>query len=123
MSAPADNQSGERKASRDIDNIATMTTALLAPAVEPLLLGGRTFRSRLILGPGKYPALAPMQAALAAWGPEMVTVALRGVSFDARGKAALVEAIDQSRYLLLPNPAGCYSAEEAIRTARLGREL
>src|SRR4030095_1251784 len=51
------------------------------------------------------------------------TVALRRVSFDAAGKADLVEAIDQTRYLLLPNTAGCYTAEDAVRTARLGREL
>jgi thiazole synthase len=101
-----------------------MTTAV-APAttVEPLTLGGRTFRSRLILGTGKYTDLDTMRASLEASGTEMVTVALRRVSFDAAGKADLVEAIDQSRYLLLPNTAGCYTAEEAIRTARLGREL
>ncbi|HVS01458.1 MAG TPA: thiazole synthase [Thermoanaerobaculia bacterium] len=92
-------------------------------AVEPLTLGGRTFRSRLILGTGKYADLATMQAALAASGTEMVTVALRRVSLDAAGKADLVEAIDQSRYLLLPNTAGCYTADEAVRTARLAREL
>jgi thiazole synthase len=101
----------------------TTTTDLATPAVEPLQLGGRTFRSRLILGTGKYTDLATMQAALDASGTEMVTVALRRVSFDPNGKADLVEAIDQSRYLLLPNTAGCYTADEAIRTARLGREL
>src|SRR5688572_2884766 len=100
-----------------------MTTTLTDLAVEPLQLGGRTFRSRLILGTGKYTDLATMQAALDASGTEMVTVALRRVSFDPNGKADLVEAIDQKRYLLLPNTAGCYTAEEAIRTARLGREL
>jgi len=100
-----------------------MTTALDSTAVEPLTLGGRTFRSRLILGTGKYVDLATMQASLEASGTEMVTVALRRVSFDPNGKADLVEAIDQRRYLLLPNTAGCYTADEAIRTARLGREL
>src|ERR1044072_8360120 len=91
--------------------------------VQPLQLGGRTFRSRLILGTGKYTDLATMQAALDASGTEMVTVALRRGSFDPNGKADLVAAIDQSRSLLLPNTAGCYNADEAIRTARLGREL
>ena len=100
-----------------------MTTALATSTVEPLQLGGRTFRSRLILGTGKYSDLATMQAALEASGTEMVTVALRRVSFDAHGKTDLVDAIDQRRYLLLPNTAGCYTAEEAIRTARLAREL
>jgi thiazole synthase len=104
----------------------TTTTTTPAPStttVEPLTLGGRTFRSRLILGTGKYTDLATMQASLDASGTEMVTVALRRVSFDAAGKADLVEAIDQGRYLLLPNTAGCYTADDAIRTARLGREL
>jgi thiazole synthase len=102
----------------------TTTLATLAtPAVEPLQLGGRTFASRLILGTGKYTDLPTMQAALEASGTEIVTVALRRVSFDAAGKADLIEAIDRDRYLLLPNTAGCYTAEEAVRTARLGREL
>ena len=100
-----------------------MTTTLTDLAVEPLALGGRTFRSRLILGTGKYTDLATMQAALEASGTEMVTVALRRVSFDERGRADLIEAIDQDRYLLLPNTAGCYTADEAVRTARLAREL
>src|SRR5688500_18264045 len=100
-----------------------MTTTLTNLAVEPLALGGRTFRSRLILGTGKYTDLATMQAALEASGTEMVTVALRRVSFDERGRADLIEAIDQDRYLLLPNTAGCYTADEAVRTARLAREL
>jgi thiazole synthase len=103
-----------------MDANATLVTA---PAVEPLVLGGRTFRSRLILGTSKYADLATMQASLDAAGTEMVTVALRRVSFDAAGKADLIEAIDQQRYLLLPNTAGCYTAEDAIRTARLAREL
>ena len=102
---------------------AELTTTPATSDLQPLQLGGRTFRSRLILGTGKYTDLATMQAALDASGTEMVTVALRRVSFDPNGKADLVEAIDQSRYLLLPNTAGCYTAEEAIRTARLGREL
>jgi len=108
---------------------AELTTTPATSDIQPLQLGGRSFRSRLILGTGKYTDLATMQAALDASGAEMVTVALRRVSFDpplgekGSGKADLVEAIDQSRYLLLPNTAGCYTAEEAIRTARLGREL
>jgi thiazole synthase len=100
-----------------------MTTTLAPLAVEPLQLGGRSFSSRLILGTGKYADLATMQASLEASGTEMVTVALRRVSFDPRGRADLVDAIDQDRYLLLPNTAGCYTADEAVRTARLAREL
>jgi thiazole synthase len=91
--------------------------------VEPLRIADRTFRSRLILGTGKYPDAATMQQSLIASGTEMVTVALRRVNLDELGKGSLIDQIDQSRYLLLPNTAGCYTAEEAVRTARLAREL
>jgi thiazole synthase len=92
-------------------------------AIEPLVIAGRTFRSRLILGTGKYPDFPTMAAALEASGTEVVTVALRRVNLDERGKGSLLDYIDPGRYLLLPNTAGCYSADEAIRTARLAREL
>jgi thiazole synthase len=102
--------------------LAPLTAAL---EVEPLQLGGRTFRSRLFLGTGKYPDFASMTAALEASGTEVVTVALRRVNLDERGKGAgtVLDHIDPERYLLLPNTAGCYTADEAIRTARLAREL
>ena len=93
------------------------------PAVEPLTIADRTFRSRLILGTGKYADLETMERALEASGTEMVTVAIRRVDFDATAGRNLVEAIDPDRYLLLPNTAGCYTADEAVRTARLAREL
>jgi thiazole synthase len=89
----------------------------------PFRLADRTFSSRLILGTGKYQDAATMQAALEASGTEMVTVALRRVNLDELGKGSLIDQIDQDRYLLLPNTAGCYTAEEAVRTARLAREL
>ncbi len=92
-------------------------------AVEALIIAGRTFRSRLILGTGKYADAATMLAAFEASGTEIVTVALRRVDLDAVGKDSLIDQIDQRRYLLLPNTAGCYTADEAIRTARLAREL
>ncbi len=95
----------------------------LAHQVEPLTIGDRTFHSRLILGTGKFPDLDVMQAAHAISGTEMITVALRRVSFDDSGKSSMIEAIDPDRYLLLPNTAGCYTADEAVRTARLAREL
>jgi thiazole synthase len=107
-------------------------TATLAPStpaasssteIEPLILGGRTFHSRLILGTGKYPDFPTMTAALEASGTEVVTVALRRVNLDERGKGSLLDFVDPERYLLLPNTAGCYTADEAIRTARLAREL
>lgn len=94
-----------------------------AESVEPLVLAGRSFRSRLILGTGKYTDAQTMLAALDASGTEMVTVALRRVNLDDLGKGSLIDQIDQDKYLLLPNTAGCHTAEEAIRTARLGREL
>jgi thiazole synthase len=96
-------------------------TTLAAPA--PFTLAGRTFHSRLILGTGKYKDGATMAAALEASGTEMVTVALRRVNLDELGKGSLIDQIDPRRYLLLPNTAGCYTADEAVRTARLAREL
>jgi len=94
-----------------------------ATAVEPLVVAGRTLHSRLILGTGKYSDFPTMAAALEASGTEVVTVALRRVNLDDRGKGSLLDFVDPERYLLLPNTAGCYTADEAIRTARLAREL
>lgn len=91
--------------------------------VAPLTLADRTFRSRLILGTGKYKDGDEMNAALEASGTEMVTVALRRVPLDEIGKGSLIDQIDPEKYLLLPNTAGCFTADEAIRTARLAREL
>ena len=85
-------------------------------------LGGRTFRSRIIVGTGKYASLDETRAALAASGAEMVTVALRRIDLSAKGPTVL-DAIDRSRYVLLPNTAGCYTADEAVRTLHLAREL
>src|SRR5690242_1142474 len=91
--------------------------------VEPLTIADRTFRSRLFLGTGKYPDFETMATALEASGTEVVTVALRRVNLDERGHGSLLDFVDPDRYLLLPNTAGCYTADEAIRTARLAREL
>ncbi len=90
---------------------------------EPLVVAGREFSSRLILGTGKYRDEQVMVDAFAASGAEMVTVALRRVNLDDLGKGSLIDHIDQKRYLLLPNTAACYTADDAIRTARLAREL
>jgi thiazole synthase len=109
-----------------------MTVTLAAPAtpsadtdleVAPLTIAGRTFRSRLFLGTGKYPDFDTMAAALEASGTEVVTVALRRVNLDERGKGSLLDFVDPAKYLFLPNTAGCYTADEAVRTARLAREL
>lgn len=102
--------------------MSTLPTAT-DPTVAPLEIAGRTFNSRLILGTGKYADADTMNAAFAASGTEMVTVALRRVDLDELGKGSLIDQIDQKKYLLLPNTAGCYSAEQAVRTARLAREL
>ena len=90
---------------------------------DPLVIAGRTFRSRLIVGTGKYPSHIVMADAHRASGTEMVTVAVRRVNLADRTAESLIDYIDQSRIFLLPNTAGCYTADEAIRTARLGREV
>src|SRR6201986_2660359 len=90
--------------------------------MEPLVIAGRAFQSRLIVGTGKYKDGAETQRAIEASGAEMVTVAVRRVNLD-RTKESLLDFIDPRRYFLLPNTAGCYTAEEAIRAARLGREV
>jgi thiazole synthase len=88
---------------------------------EPLRVGGRTFRSRLFLGTGKYPSHEVMRAAHVASGTECVTVAVRRVSLKP-GESSLLDFVDRNVITLLPNTAGCFTAEDAIRTARLGRE-
>ncbi len=90
---------------------------------DPLVIAGRTVRSRLIVGTGKYPSHAVMADAHRASAAEMVTVAVRRVNLTDRTKESLLDYIDQSRTFILPNTAACYTAEEAIRTARLGREV
>jgi thiazole synthase len=90
--------------------------------MEPLVIAGKAFQSRLIVGTGKYKDGVETQAALEASGAEMVTVAVRRVNLD-RSKESLLDFIDPQRYFLLPNTAGCYTADEAIRAARLGREV
>jgi len=85
-----------------------------------LTLAGVSYRSRLIVGSGKYTTSRVMKEALAASGAQIVTVAVRRV--DPKGKGSLLDWIDPERYTLLPNTAGCTTAEEAVRTARLARE-
>src|SRR3970040_577130 len=88
----------------------------------PLVVAGRRFTSRLIVGTGKYPSHAVMAQAHAASGAEMVTVAVRRVNIADRSRESLLDYIDTNRMFILPNTAACYSAEEAIRTAHLARE-
>src|ERR1700730_16535033 len=92
-------------------------------STDPFVIAGREFTSRLIIGTGKYPTHQIMQQAHDASGAEMVTVALRRVNISDRTKESLLDYIDTARYVLLPNTAACYTADDAIRTARLGREV
>lgn len=89
---------------------------------DSLVIAGRAFRSRLIVGTGKYRTFPEMSRAHAASGAEMVTVAVRRVNLSDRTKESLLDYIDRENMFILPNTAGCYSSDEAIRTARLGRE-
>jgi thiazole synthase len=90
--------------------------------MDPLVIAGRSFTSRLIVGTGKYASNALMAQAHNASGAELVTVAVRRVNLGDRSRESMLDYIDTERYQLLPNTAGCYTADEAIRTARLARE-
>src|ERR1044071_2208961 len=89
--------------------------------MDTLTIAGRTFRSRLFVGTGKYRSFQEMARCHEASGAEVITVAVRRVNLD-RSQESLLDYIDTSKYFLLPHTAACYTAEEAIRTARLGRE-
>lgn len=89
---------------------------------EPLVIADRAFASRLILGTGKYENPSVMVEAIRASGAEMVTVAVRRIDLDARKTESLLHYLDPEEFFLLPNTAGCYTADEAVRYARLGRE-
>lgn len=97
---------------------------MLAPtARDQLVIAGKPLRSRLLLGTGKYRTAEEMRAALEASGAEVVTVAIRRLDLDDPTKKTLLDEIDWSKYTILPNTAGCYTVEDAVRVARLGREL
>jgi thiazole synthase len=90
---------------------------------DKLVIAGREFRSRLIVGTGKYRNFQEMARCHELSGAEMVTVAVRRVNLTDRSKESLLDYIDRSKFFILPNTAGCYTADEAVRTARLGREV
>ncbi len=90
---------------------------------DSLVITGRRFESRLILGTGKYRSFPEMARALEASGAQIVTVAVRRVNLTDRTKESLLDYVDPKKYFILPNTAGCYSADEAIRAAHLGREV
>src|SRR5713226_7325803 len=90
---------------------------------DELVIAGRAFKSRLIVGTGKYRSFPEMARAHAASGAGIVTVAVRRVNLTDKSKESLLDYIDREKMFILPNTAGCYTADEAIRTARLGREV
>jgi thiazole synthase len=90
---------------------------------EQLTIAGRTFRSRLMIGTGKYRSFEEMQLCHAASGAEVVTVAVRRVNLTDKTKESMLDYIDRDKYFLLPNTAACYNVDDAVRTAMLAREL
>ena len=90
--------------------------------MDTFTIAGKTFISRLFVGTGKYSSPSVMVRAHEASGAEVITVAVRRVNISDRSKESLLDYIDTSKYFLLPNTAGCYTADDAVRTARLGRE-
>ena len=89
---------------------------------DKLVIAGREFFSRLMVGTGKYASMEQMVRAIEASGAEIITVAVRRVNISDRSQESLLDYIDLKKYTLLPNTAGCYSADEAVRTCRLARE-
>lgn len=89
----------------------------------PLTIAGKTFSSRLLVGTGKYRNSVEMNAAFAASGAEIITVALRRIDFDDPKSRSVLDDVDWKKYTILPNTAGCQSAEEAIRIARMARAM
>jgi thiazole synthase len=90
---------------------------------DPLVIAGRSFDSRLIVGTGKYKDAIETERAVDASGAEIVTVALRRIDVADRSSGSLMALLARKKWLVLPNTAGCYSADEAVRTLRLAREL
>lgn len=101
--------------------MSTSASTAAAPDAGGLSIGGRHFRSRLIVGTGKYSSPEVMREAIAASGAEMVTVAIGRVDLDARGRGNLLDELDWERFTILPNTAGAYTAREAVRIAQLAR--
>src|SRR3981189_3044961 len=91
--------------------------------MDTLTIAGRQFQSRLFVGTGKYRSFPEMARCHEASGAEVITVAVRRVNLADRTKESLLDYIDRKKFFLLPNTAACYTADEAIRTARLGREV
>jgi len=104
--------------------MSTVMQSQSRPAADPLIIAGVEYRSRLLVGTGKYKDLEETRAATEASGAEIVTVAIRRSNIGQRpGEPNLLDVISPERYTLLPNTAGCYTADDAVRTCRLAREL
>ena len=115
-------QTGRRPQTSDLRRQAGRQAEEPASRGAVLQIGPCALTSRLIVGTGKYATLALMREAIEASGAQMVTVAVRRINLNRPNEGSLLDALDRSRITVLPNTAGCYTAEEAIRTARLGRE-
>ncbi len=122
---PRGRHAEERLDEGDVLEVVTLVGGGAASAVEipPLKVGSHVLRSRLLVGTGKYATLELMRDCLEASGTDVVTVAVRRERLQDRSGRPLLDFIDPKRYTILPNTAGCFSAEEALRTARLGREI
>ncbi|HKP66651.1 MAG TPA: thiazole synthase [Casimicrobiaceae bacterium] len=97
---------------------------ILSPVADPLVIGNRTYRSRLLVGTGKYRDFSETRNAIVASGAEIVTVAIRRTNIGQNaGEASLLDVLPPSEFTYLPNSAGCYTADDAVRTLRLAREL
>lgn len=107
----------------DTETAASSPAPTGLPADSTLTIGRHTFSSRLFVGTGKYSTYELMQACLAASGSEVITVAVRRERLIDKQGRSILDFIDLSKYTILPNTAGCFSAEDAIRVARLGREI
>ncbi len=100
----------------------TERRSIMSDKTDKLVIAGREFSSRLMIGTGKYATFQQMAKAIEVSGAEIVTVAVRRVNISDRNKESLLDYIDTEKYTLLPNTAGCYTADDAIRTCRLARE-
>jgi thiazole synthase len=123
MTSISNLSNNSQKLSLPIESNSLLPNSQTSPDSNKLMIAGRTFNSRLMTGTGKYPSIEAMQQSVAASGCEIVTVAVRRVQTKAPGHEGLAEALDWSKIWMLPNTAGCKTAEEAVRVARLGREM
>ncbi|MBD2196156.1 MULTISPECIES: glycine oxidase ThiO [Calothrix] len=108
---------------RSVATLDNLDRNVITTEDSPLIIAGKTFRSRLMTGTGKYRSIAEMQQSIIASECQIVTVAVRRVQTKAAGHEGLAEALDWQKIWMLPNTAGCQTAEDAIRVARLGREM